>query len=111
MEKDTRINENIAYIRKARGISQAELAKRIGMKTSTYSQMERRGNITIPKIEQIAEALDVNKDDIIEKTLANTLNRSNLITRADKLKQFVDMLNEEQQGQLMTYIFDKYLNI
>lgn len=111
MVKDTRINENISYIRKAKGISQAELAKRIGMKTSTYSQMERRGNITLARIEQIADALDVDKENIIGDTLSKGLDKNNTHTKADTLKRFVDMLDVEQQGQVLTYIFDKYLNI
>ncbi|MBE6779449.1 MAG: helix-turn-helix transcriptional regulator [Ruminococcaceae bacterium] len=40
------VNERIRYLRKQRKYSQKYVAKKMNMKVSTYSQMEREGNIT-----------------------------------------------------------------
>lgn len=53
------INARIASIRKLRGYKQADIAEFLGLKTSTYSQMERNGNITGEMIIKIAKIFDI----------------------------------------------------
>lgn len=53
------INENISKFRKLKGLTQAQLAEKIGMKSSSYSQMERSGNVPAQRVLDIAYALEV----------------------------------------------------
>lgn len=53
------INARIASIRKLKGYKQSDVAQFLGLKTSTYSQMERKGNITGEMILRLAEIFDV----------------------------------------------------
>lgn len=59
------INERIRKYRKEKKLTQGELAKKIDIKTSTYSQMEREGNITVDMALKIAEALCVDPNLIV----------------------------------------------
>lgn len=52
------INQRIKRIRRSKKISQAEIAKRLGMKTDTYSKYERIGKISCDKLSRIAEILE-----------------------------------------------------
>ncbi len=63
MDKD--INRRIREYRKLRKMTQEELGKALGMKCSTYSQMERKGKITVSMATKIAEILDVDSDIIM----------------------------------------------
>ena len=54
------INQRVAIYRKMANLTQTEAAERLGMKCSTYSQMERKGNISVDKLMAIAEVFGVN---------------------------------------------------
>lgn len=56
------INERVAFYRKLRGMRQEDLAHKINMKPSSYSQMERSGEISASRLLKIAEALDISPD-------------------------------------------------
>lgn len=53
------INERIRKYRKEKKYSQGQLAAKLGIKTSTYSQMEREGNITADMVLKIAAVLKI----------------------------------------------------
>lgn len=53
------INERIIIARKLGNLTQAEVAERLDMKSSTYSQMERQGKISSDMILKLAKILDV----------------------------------------------------
>ncbi|MBE6749992.1 MAG: helix-turn-helix domain-containing protein [Ruminococcaceae bacterium] len=53
------INENVRKYRKLKGLTQAQLAEKIGMVSSSYSQMERMGNIPAQRVLDIAYALEI----------------------------------------------------
>lgn len=55
MNRDFEINKRIRTLRKLRDLTQAETANILGMKLSTYSQMERKGNIPASVLKRIAE--------------------------------------------------------
>ena len=59
------INARIASIRKLREYKQADVAEFLGIKVSTYSQMERKGNITGEMILRLAEIFDVDPKIIL----------------------------------------------
>ena len=54
------VNQRVAIYRKMANLTQTEAAERLGMKCSTYSQMERKGNISVDKLMAIAEVFGIN---------------------------------------------------
>ena len=59
------INRRVQKLRKEKGYTQAELARLLGLKTSTYSQMEQHGNITANMVIRLAEIFNVDTDIIL----------------------------------------------
>ena len=61
--------ENIKKLRKQRGLSQEELAKKAGVTYSTLIKLESgvNKNPTIKTIQQIASALEVTLDELTRK--------------------------------------------
>lgn len=59
------INKRIKYYRRKKGYTQGELAKAIGMKSSTYSQAEREGIITCDLLLKVAKALEVDPEILL----------------------------------------------
>ncbi len=53
------INKRIIAYRKLACLTQTQTAEKLGMKCSTYSQMERKGNIRAEIIEKLAEIFGV----------------------------------------------------
>ncbi len=65
------VNNRIKEARKKRHYTQAQVAELMGLKCSTYSQMERNGSISVEKAIKLAKILDVDSNYIIygeEKT-------------------------------------------
>lgn len=61
------VAENIARIRRARGLTQEDLAKRLGQSSvRRVSALEREArNLTLDTLEDVAEALDVHPSELI----------------------------------------------
>ena len=59
------INQRIRSIRKELGIKQKEVAEYLGIKESTYSQMERTGNITCETAVKIARIFETDLNYLI----------------------------------------------
>lgn len=53
------INKRILLIRKDLGLIQSDVAKMLGIRTSTYSQMERKGNVTCETLIKLAKIFNV----------------------------------------------------
>ena len=70
----SQFNDRIRQLRKKKGLSQAELAERLGMKTSTYSQMERSGKILAQTILDIAAILEIDHEEIMNPENENLIN-------------------------------------
>lgn len=57
---------NIQSIRKERGLTQNEVAERIGIDGSNYARQEKRGNkLTVEQLEKIATALEVSVIELL----------------------------------------------
>lgn len=56
---DTTVNQRIAAFRKKLHYSQGAVAEMIGMKGSTYSQMERRGIVSAERLIKLARVFDI----------------------------------------------------
>lgn len=53
------INKRVAHYRKLANLTQVETAERMGMKVSTYSQMERVGRISGERIVKLAAIFNI----------------------------------------------------
>ncbi len=53
------INQRIRRYRKRAALTQSQLGEMLGIKTSTYSQMERKGKITCDVLLRLAKVLNV----------------------------------------------------
>ena len=53
------INKRVYEARRKKGLTQKIMAKKMGLNETTYSQMEREGEIKANRLVQIAEILDV----------------------------------------------------
>ena len=62
-------NNNLPYIRKQKGISQKELANKIGVDQSTISLWEKGMDTTVENVIKVAEALNVPVPDFIGSDL------------------------------------------
>ena len=62
---DFAINERIRMRRKELDLIQCEVAERLKIKTSTYSQMERKGYITCENLKILAEVLEVSAEYLL----------------------------------------------
>lgn len=59
------INNRVVWARKKAGLKQSEAAERLGMKSSTYSQMERSGSIPADKLLDMSNAFRVSPVDFL----------------------------------------------
>lgn len=59
------VNERIAIYRRLTGLSQEQVADLLGMSSSTYSQKERKGNITVEFVKRVAPILKVEPSAIM----------------------------------------------
>lgn len=59
-------NNKIKEVRKSKGISQKDLAKKIGVSPSAMSQFEKQTNIKEETLKKIATALDVSPFDLFD---------------------------------------------
>lgn len=92
------IGENIQFYRERRGISQGQLAARVGKTRSAISQYES-GKI-VPRmgvVEDLATALGVKKTDLIETHYAAVT----LPTEEDELLSIYRSLDERGRSMLM----------
>ena len=64
---DIEVNYRIYNYRKKYGYTQAQLGKMLGLKTSTYSQMERKGNIDTDILKKLAEIFNVSVISLSKK--------------------------------------------
>jgi transcriptional regulator with XRE-family HTH domain len=69
------VGERIKQIRKEKGLTQTELASRLGVSQAMITQYEngQRGPKTFETVRKIAAALEVSPEDILGKDLENTM--------------------------------------
>lgn len=59
------INQRVARCRKLAGFTQADVAEKLGIKISTYSQMERKGNITAQMVLDLAAIFNIDPNEML----------------------------------------------
>lgn len=97
------VSDRIKAIRKTRGLSQQEVANKIGIDRAQYSRVETgKSEPTITSLTKIAQALEVSVTDFFSEDAAydiDTYNKS-LIERI----KLIDQLDEEQKRSLFTFV-------
>ena len=88
---DRKINQRIALYRKMANLTQTEVAEKMGMKCSTYSQMERKGSISTERLLVLADILGVTPEMLLyETSTAKKLDFSAAETVTSSLNQNKD---------------------
>ena len=80
------INQRVARYRKLKDLNQTQMADFMGIKTSTYSQKERKGKITAEEIIKIAEILNVDVDILLYGEVEKTNTPLNLNEIEQKIR-------------------------
>ena len=107
MQRIIQIGENIRNIRKAKNISQEDLAERACINAPNYGQIERGQNASIETLIKISDALEVPITDFFSNVPASVRENTTIISQiTDYLK---NMTLEEQEATLrIIKIFNKY---
>lgn len=109
------VNENVATYRKIRGYKQSDIADILDMKQSTYSQMERKGNIPAMTLWHIAKILDVPIQNFFDNSHANQpddpFNPEEFSPLTNKEKGAITIirnLSKPKQDEVYDFIAKKY---
>ncbi len=100
------INERIAHYRKLADLTQTDAAEKLGIKCSTYSQMERKGNITAERLLALAEIFHVEPEDILYGDRKEEKPEEDRNTNPDRL-HFRQELFYEKESFSAPFIFSK----
>lgn len=96
--------KNLITIRKAKGLSQRDLARLTGISGRMIAYYETRSEIpSMEKLEKIAEVLKVSIADLIDKKATDKENLK-LNTRTLKKVKILEKLSPENQRKVMDYI-------
>ena len=97
MTNDKTINQRVRELRIARNIKQQKIADFLGMKFSTYSQMEREGNISAEKLKHIAKFFKVDYEFLIDGE------NSDLQSKYDAVRQEIEEQYRKKYGFLEAF--------
>ena len=101
--------DNVRKIRKARDLSQKELAMKAGCSQTTISDIERNRNASTKELADIAKALDVTVEALLGKSKdAFALRAIEPKEREDKgvlVKSFSQIVSNATQGQRIDWYF------
>lgn len=100
------VNKRIKEAREKARLSQNDVAKLMGMKCSTYSQMERKGSISVDKALKLAEILSADSDYIIygklkEEKIDFTPEPPQVI-KVEEPKSFLDKIRDGEDVLVLT---------
>jgi len=102
------IGKNIRKLRKAKGITQVELAKKLKTTQQVITSYERGINKPDPdKIPNIAKALGVSVDelyDVPKEVIQNPVERNHKNTRVSKITGIVQKLKPEAQRTVLNLV-------
>lgn len=100
------LNDNVKYLRKEKGISQQELADKIGIDRSTISRIENNEiETTIPIVEKIAKYFNIEFADLVSKDL--TTGKNKIIDELELLfSKHKDILTDDDK-ETMKFLIKK----
>ena len=126
---DKSINQRIASLRRLANLTQYDVAEKIGMKCSTYSQMERKGNISAQMVLRLADIFGVHPNEILYGTdsLATQSTQENILpisqpkppvptspppiiltNSEESIIKIIRNLSKADKDEVMAFIEDKY---
>ena len=127
------VNERIKFLRKLENFNQEQMGNFLGIKTSTYSQKERKGYFTAEDVKIVCEVFDVDPNVIIfgkphpkqelydfqkekleaeieEKYRRKYEKYENVTLRDIKMFQLINMLSREKRNMVFEYAYALFKN-
>ena len=127
------VNERIKFLRKLNKLNQEQMGKFFGIKTSTYSQKERRGYFTAEDVKIVCEvfkvdpnviifgrphpkqeAIDEEKEKLaaeIEEKYRKKYEKYETITRRDlRMLKLINFLSRKKQDMVFEYAYSLFKN-
>ena len=99
---DLEVNKRIKEARKKLGYTQGQVAEYMGMKCSTYSQMERKGSISVERAKKLAEILDADPDYIIYGTAIDFSPEKPVNLPVHDPQDFLEKIKNGQEELILT---------
>lgn len=99
---DLEVNKRIKEARKKLGYTQGQVAEYMGMKCSTYSQMERKGSISVERAKKLAEILDADPDYIIYGTAIDFSPEKSVTLPVHDPQDFLEKIKNGQEELVLT---------
>ncbi len=103
---DLEVNKRIKEARKKLHYTQGQVAEYMGMKCSTYSQMERKGSISVERAKKLAEILNADPDYIIYgQPKSNAIDFSpekTVVLPVNDPQSFLDKIKNGQEELVLT---------
>ena len=118
-KKRNTINEKIYDFRRSAHLTQSQLADLLGIKHSTYSQMERYGTVSVEMLTRIATVLGKNPSDFFaaeptgmaqpEPMIANENDMEFIMTHNDRVVvKMYHFLPKEAKDKVMAFMNEQY---
>lgn len=91
--------KNLRSLRKKQGLTQLELAKRVGLTQSAVSAIEQRGSCSVQMAYELADALNVSIDMLCDrKTNQKAFTRTHSQWLNDAITKLVELEDEFYEG-------------
>jgi len=87
------VNQRVVRCRRSCNLNQTTVAEKLGMKCSTYSQMERKGRITVDRLIKLAEIFGVSTEFLLSGEEENEKN--DVVTTPAPFIKNVDKVGSE----------------
>ena len=127
------VNERIKFLRKQKNYNQEQMGKFFGIKTSTYSQKERKGYFTAEDVKIVCEVFKVDPNVIIfckphpmqemtdlkiqelekeiEEKYRQKYEKYETITRRDlRMLKLINFLSRKKQDMVFEYAYALFKN-
>ncbi len=90
----SKIGRRIAQLRKEKGLSQAGLAKTVGISREAIGKYERgEASASVETAKKIADAFDVTLDHLVDETTAGTFDKKTV----QRIQELQSLPDEEQR--------------
>jgi transcriptional regulator with XRE-family HTH domain len=94
------VNEKIRSIREAKGLTQEQVAEKLGISSSVYGDIERGENDPkLSKLKKIAEAFEIELSELVDLTDKGNLNVT--FNTCTQKKFYIGSSNAELEKQLL----------
>lgn len=101
------INQRVVKCRKLADLTQADVAEKLGMKGSTYSQMERKGIISAERLSKMAEIFDVSPNYLLTGEEISKYTIPPIVPQGESIPQPVLMQPEPVLPQKKVFVVTK----